>query len=338
MTTFRRSVLSAVAAVIASTSLIAGPANAVSTTSPNQNVGQALEIAPPVLNIKANPGETVRTNISLRDVSTSPLVVRNQINDFVAAGEDGTPKLLLDENGNAESSPYSLKDWIQPLPQFTLKPKEVNNLPVTIRVPANAAPGGYYAVVRFTASPPGLDGSGVSLSASLGTLILLRVNGDAKEDVKVEEFAATKSGVSNWLFESAPITFLTRIKNNGSSHEQPTGQIAVKDMFGNAIANVNVNLNRSNILPGSIRKFEPALDKSVIGDRFLFGRYTADLKISYGTSGQTATASTSFWVIPWRLVGFVILLIVILFVVARIALKRYTERVVANSRGRRRRR
>ena len=338
MTDIRRILLSALALAMALTSVAALGASAASPASPNQNVGQALEIAPPVLNIKANPGETVRTNISLRDVSTSPLVVRNQINDFVAAGEDGTPRLLLEENGDQETSPYSLKDWVQPLPQFTLQPREVNQLPVTIRVPADAAPGGYYAVVRFTASPPGLDGSGVSLSASLGTLILLRVNGDAKEDMKVEEFSATKNGQENWLFESAPITFLARIKNNGSSHEQPTGQASVKDMFGNAVANINFNLNRSNILPGSIRKFEQPLDSSVIGDRFLFGRYTADLKMSYGTQGQTITASTSFWVIPWRLVGFIILLIVILFVVARIALKRYTERVVANTRGRRRRR
>ncbi len=333
----RRIILSAVAAAMAVTSVTALPVFA-ATPSANQNVGQALEIAPPVLNLKADPGEVVKTTISLRDVSTSPLVVRNQINDFVAAGEDGTPKLLIDENGNAESSPYSLKDWVQPLPQFTLQPREVNQLPVTIRVPANAAPGGYYAVVRFTASPPGLDGNGVSLSASLGTLILLRVNGDAKEGMKVEEFSATKNGSSNWLFESAPINFITRLKNEGSSHEQPTGQAAVKDMFGNAVANINFNLSRNNILPGSIRKFEQPLDSSVIGNRVLFGRYTADLTMSYGTQGQTMTASTSFWVIPYRLIGFAILLIIIAFVVIRIALKRYTERVVANTRGRRRRR
>ena len=240
MKNVRRIALSALAFTIALSSLVP-----LSAFAANQDVGQALEIAPPVLNIKANPGEAVKTTISLRDVSTSPLVVRNQINDFVAAGEDGTPKLLLDEN--AEPSPYSLKDWIQPLPEFTLKPREVNQLPVTINVPANAAPGGYYAVVRFTASPPGLDGTGVSLSASLGTLILLRVNGDAKEAVSIEQFAATKNGDEKSLFESAPVTFLTRIRNSGSSHEQPSGQVAIKDMFGNAVANVNVNLNQNNI-------------------------------------------------------------------------------------------
>lgn len=302
----------------------------------NQNAGQALEIAPPVLNLKADPGEVITTKIILRDVSTSPLVVRNQINDFVASGEDGTPRLLLEESD--KENPYSLKNWIQPLPEFTLQPKQINELPVKIAVPANAAPGGYYGVVRFTAAPPGLDGTGVSLSASLGTLVLLRVNGDAKQLMSVEEFSASKNGKSNWLFESPPIEFVARLKNEGSTHEQPTGTITVSDMFGNKIAGVNVNLTRNNVLPSSIRKFDQVLDKSTIGDRFLFGRYTADMKIDYGTKGQTLTASTSFWVIPYRLIGFAILLLIIAFVVIRIALARYNERVIARSRSRRRRR
>lgn len=321
-------------ALVLGIAISAMPANFVHAA--NQNAGQALEIAPPVLNLTADPGQTITTKIILRDVSTSKLVVRNQINDFVAGGEDGTPRLLLEES--AEDSPYSLKSWIQPLPEFTLNPKQINELPVKIKVPADAAPGGYYAVVRFTATAPDLEGTGVSLSASLGTLVLMRINGDAKESMKVEEFVTTKNGKKTGLFESQPITFMARIKNEGSTHEQPTGSIVVADMFGNKIAGVNVNLTRSNVLPNSIRKFEQTLDKAVIGDRFLFGRYTADMKLTYGTKGQTVTESTSFWVIPYRLVGFAILLIVIVVVIIRIALKRYTERVVERSRGRRRRR
>jgi hypothetical protein len=334
MKTFRRVVYSV--SIFAVAISVLSPA---ASQAANQNVGQALEIAPPVLNLRADPGKTVRATINLRDVSSSPLVVRNQINDFVAGGEDGTPKLLIDENGEqSEESPYSLKEWVQPLPQFTLQPREVNELPLTINVPKNAAPGGYYAVIRFTASPPGIDQSGVSLSASLGTLVLLRVNGDAKEAMSIEEFSTTKNGANTWLFESPPVTFSTRVKNEGSVHQQPVGQILVKDMFGGAVANVNVNLNQNNVLPASIRQFPGVLDSTVIGNRFLFGRYTADLKMSYGSEGQTMTASTSFWVIPYRLVGFALLLLLIAFIVIRIALKRYTERVVARSRSNRRRR
>jgi hypothetical protein len=297
--------------------------------------GEALEIAPPVLNIKANPGQTITATIQLRDVTTTPLVVRNQINDFVAKDETGTPKLLLD---NTEKSPYSLKDWIQPLSEFTMKPKAINKLALTIRVPSNAAPGGYFAIVRFTASPPGLNGTGVSLSASLGTLVLLRVNGNAKESLSVAQFSATKNADPNWLFESAPISFVERIKNEGNTYEQPTGQVAISDMFGNKIAGLNVNMTTNNVLPGSIRRFTQILDKSVIGDRFLFGRYTADMKLTYGSKGQVLTASTSFWVIPYRLIVFSILLLIIAFIVLRLALRRYTERAIARSRSRRRRR
>ena len=77
----------------------AQPAHA-APTAPKQTTntgGQALEIAPPVVNISANPGQTVKTQISLRDVSSGPLIVTGQINDFVAGDENGTPKILLDD-------------------------------------------------------------------------------------------------------------------------------------------------------------------------------------------------------------------------------------------------
>jgi hypothetical protein len=296
--------------------------------------GQALEIAPPVLNLTADPGESIQANISIRDVSTSPLVVTSEVNDFTANGEDGTPKLLLEEG---ETSPYSLKAWVAPIPSLTLKPKQIESLPVTIRVPADAAPGGYYAVVRFTATPPELEDTGVSLSASLGTLILLRVNGDAKESISVEQFTASKDGTVGSVFDAAPLDFIVRLRNEGTVHQQPTGRIAVKDMFNNHIANVNVNLAQANVLPGSVRRFEAPLDKAVIGDRWLFGRYTADLTVTYGSAKDTTTSTMTFWIIPYKLIAAIILGLLLLFFIIRIALKRYNEYIIGQTRGRRRR-
>ncbi len=297
--------------------------------------GQALEIAPPVVNLTADPGEVKDVSISLRDISENSLVVSGQVNDFSARGEDGTPQLNLDDT---EANPYSIKSWIDPLKQLTLQPREVKSLPVTIRVPKNAAPGGYYGVIRFTANAPGVTGNGVSLSASLGALIFIRVNGDAKESTSVAEFyTSSKDGTRNWLFESQPVTFVARVKNDGNVHEQPTGQITVKDIFGNVVTSVNMNLERRNVLPGSIRKFESDMDKSNIGDRFLFGYYTASIKLTYGTKDQTTTANLSFWVIPWRLVLTVIGVVIVLIIVIRFLVKRYTDRVVGRSRGSRRR-
>jgi hypothetical protein len=297
--------------------------------------GQALEIAPPVTNLTADAGDVKTININLRDISSNALVVTGEVNDFTAAGEDGTPKLTLDAN---ETSPYSIKTWIDTLQQLTLQPREVKTLPVTVRVPKNAAPGGYYGVIRFTATAPGVTGNGVSLSASLGALIFIRVSGDAKESVNFAEFYTTdKSGNKNWLFESQPVTFVARIQNAGNVHEQPTGQITVKDMFGNAVASVNMNLERRNVLPSSIRKFEADMDKTNVGNRFLFGYYTANIVMTYGANNQTVTSTVGFWIIPWRLVLTVLGALIVVVIVIRFLVKRYTDRVVGRSRGSRRR-
>lgn len=284
--------------------------------------GQALEIAPPVIVLNANPGETINSTITLRDVSRDSLIVTNQINDFVAGGEDGTPKLILDDT---ESSPYSMKSWITPIPQLTIVSKKIEKLPLTITVPANAAPGGYYSVVRFTATPATLNGTGVSLSASLGALILLKVNGVATENLTIEEFSANKNGGTNWLFENTPIDFVTRFKNNGNLHEQPVGQITITDMFGKKTAVVNVNLEDNNILPQSVRRFEQTLDNKTIGNKILFGRYTAELKMTYGADKQVVTQTITFWVIPYTLIGVIILALIAGFLGLRFAIKRYNS-------------
>jgi hypothetical protein len=321
-------------------------ADAVTTPSPTNNgVGQALEIAPPVINLTADPGQVIKTEISIRDVSSGKLRVSSEINDFLASGEDGVPKILLNDE---EESPYSLKNWISPLPSLLLNPKELKKLPVTIKVPTNAAPGGYYGVVRFTATAPELDDTGVSLSASLGALILVRVNGAAKEELSIESFTvntvpggifdAKANGTPKNLFESLPIQFVERIRNSGNVHEQPAGQVVIKNMFGKKVAAQNVNLPPRNILPGSIRKFSQPLDKSVIGNNRFFGRYTAELKITYGPDKKTITKTTTFWVIPVGLIIGAVVALIALFIAFRVMIKRYNRAVIRKAQKRARRR
>lgn len=302
--------------------------------SPNQTASQALEINPPVLPLSGDPGEVITAQIAIRDVSDSPLVVKGEINDFVAAGEDGTPKILLEEG---ETSPYSMKSWFGPLSTLTLKPKQIENLPITITIPANAAPGGYYSVIRFTATPPEMSSNGVSLSASLGALVMLQVKGDVTQKMNLEEFFVEKDAKKSSFIEAAPLDFVVRIRNEGTIHEQPTGVITVNDMFGNKTAGVNVNLERRNVLPGSIRRFQSPLDKSVIGDKILFGRYTAELSISYG-SDKTTISTLSFWVIPWKVIVIGIGALIAIFVLLRLGIKRYNEYIISKSSPRRRRR
>lgn len=305
------------------------------TTSPTNsiNAGQALEIAPPVVTLTVNPGQTVSIPIYLRDISKTNLVVTGQADDFLAAGEDGTPKLLLDSEG---TNPFSLKNWVTSLPGLTLIPREIKAMNVTVHVPKDASPGGHYGVIRFTATPPNLDTTGVSLSASLGALLLLTVSGKITESVSIEQFATSQNGQIGWLFEAPPIDLVERFRNSGNVHEQPTGRITIKDMLGRKLADVNVNIPPANVLPNSIRRYEQSLGNAIIGDKVMFGRYTADLTVTYGASKTMLTNHLDFWVIPYRLIIVLIIALVAAFFILRFAIKRYNRFIIGQSQRSRR--
>lgn len=313
--------------------VLVGLSAAPAVAATNRGTGEALEIAPPLITLKANPGQTLKTEIKLRDVSGGDLVVSEQVNDFVAAGEDGTPKILL--KPSQEKDPYSMRTWVSALPTMTLKPQQITTLHVTIHVPANAAPGGHYGVVRFTARPPELHDTGVALSASLGALMLVTVNGPLKENMSIASLSVTDNkGKQGSLFESTPLKFVTRVKNDGNIHEEPTGHIMITDMFGHTVAGVNVNMQQRNVLPASIRKFTSDLDSSVIGNKKLFGYYKASLDMTYGTkTTQHMTSTVSFWVIPYKLIIGVILLLVVGFFVLRTMIRRYNQSIINRAQG-----
>jgi hypothetical protein len=287
--------------------------------------GQALEIAPPVLILSANPGQTIHSTINLRNISTGPLFVTSQINDFTAQGEAGIPKILLNE---IKPTPYSIKDWVGNLQDLTMKSKELKKLPITINVPENASPGGYFGVVRFSATPPELKDTGVALQASLGSLVFLRVNGDVKEQLSLVDFSANQNGKPSGFFESTPIKFVEKVKNTGNLFEQPTGQIVITDMFGKKVASVNVNLDQKFVLQESTRQFEQTLDSKTIGNKILFGKYHAELKMTYGSKKQTLVSSIDFWVIPYRLIGVIVVLVLIIGASLFYLIKRYNQFIV----------
>lgn len=301
--------------------------------------GQALEIAPPVIILSADPGETLTTQINIRDISSGSLLVKGELNDFTAAGEDGTPKILEDD----ETSAYSLKNWVTFPSELLLNSKQLKKLPITINIPSNASPGGYYGTIRFTARAPELKDTGVSLSASLGALLMIRVKGVAKEELSIKDFYTSSvdtrdennnevSGKSGNFFESAPIQFNQRLTNTGNVYEQPSGLVTITDMFGKKIATLGINQPPRQILPDSTRRFTQLLDKSVIGKKILFGRYKADLSVVYGDDKKTINSSFTFWVIPYRIILAIITAIIILFVVFRSGIRRYNKHIIKKSR------
>ncbi len=283
--------------------------------------GQGLEISPPLIELKTDPGKTVTSTIRVRNVTQDTLVIKSQINDFVANGEDGQPKLLLDTD---EESPYSIKSWIVSVPAITLKKGEQKPILVTLRVPDDASPGGHFGVIRFTGTPPELEDTGVSLSASVGTLMLVNVSGNTSESAEVSDLYTAQNGKKRSFFEYGPITIVERIKNTGNVFFKPSGSVRVNNMFGRPVETFSINENGGNVLPGSTRKFEQELS-----NKLLFGRYTVQADIVYGEKNSIITESTSFWVIPYKLIAIFLagVVLTVLFV------KRYNRYIVKKAQG-----
>jgi hypothetical protein len=313
-------VITMTALLLRSTTVLA----ATPTAQPNSPNGQGIEISPPVIDIKADPGQSIKANIRIRNVTSGDLTVRGQVDDFGAKGEDGEPDLLL---GETAATRYSVKFWIPSVPSFTLKSQEVRTAEVQINVPANAEPGGHYGVVRFTGLPPNVDGTGVSLSASIGALILLRVSGNITEQLSITDFYASKHDARKGFFETGPITLNERIKNEGSIHVKPSGYVEVYNTFGKRVQHLAISDPPHNILPDSIRKFSQTTDK-----KFMFGRYTVKFKASYGDNKSISSRTISFWVIPYRLIAALLIALLTLLFLLRLGIKRYNRFIVEQAR------
>jgi hypothetical protein len=305
--------------------VLAATTPAPAAKTPAATPGQGLEISPPVIELNANPGQTITAQIRVRNVASGELIAKGRADDFGAGdSEDGQPKLLIDEQG---ATRYSLKYWVQSVPDLRLAPQELKTATVQIVVPANAEPGGHFGVVRFTAVPPDVQGTGVALSASVGSLILLRVGGNITDSVKLAEFSAGQTGKRGSFFEHGPIDFTVRLQNDGSVHEKVQGSIAVTGPFGSKVGTIAVNEKGGNVLPGSIRKFQQQLAK-----KSLFGHYKAKLALSYVNGTKKIDQTIGFWIIPWKLILLALVALVVLGYLLRLAIRRYNEHIIAQAR------
>lgn len=289
------------------------------------NTAQGMEISPALVELNAAKGNTYNITLNIRNVTASDLVYSLSADDFTAAGESGIPKVALNSNLPVTAS---IKTWVTMIPKFTLQSQKSKTIVAQIVVPSNAEPGGHYGVLRFSGQTPELEGTGVSIQASAGVLLLIRVDGDITEKADLSSFySANADDKQSWFFENGPIKFVTRIQNEGNIHIKPVGSIEVRDMFGGLVSTIPANEEKSNVLPDSIRRFEGSYNKD-----WMFGRYTANLTLGYGSTGQAITNTITFWVIPYKLIfAGLFVLATIAFIFVRL-IKVYNKYIITKSK------
>ncbi|HCM68241.1 MAG TPA: hypothetical protein DIS62_04575 [Candidatus Kerfeldbacteria bacterium] len=290
---------------------------------------EAITLIPPSLELGLIPGQESQTSIKLFNEESTAVELYTESRNFTATGETGLP--LFD----FESEQIGLSTWITVEEgPIVLQPGGRYEVPVSILPPANADPGGHYAAIFFSTTPP-TEGQ-VRISSKVGTLILATVQGDISESGLIQELA-TRGGSK--LHTRLPITFVTRFKNTGNVHLKPAGTITVKNLFGKTTATLDFNTGKGATLPTTTRLYETLWEHTAVNategsfwtqfwqeyanerNNLAFGRYTAEQRLTAGATNQVqGLATVSFWVLPWRvvlvwsLVGIIILFVLILLI------------------------
>lgn len=289
----------------------------------------ALTVSPVRLELSGDPGDTVFGNFKLFNEKDEPLKYYIIFRTFSAKDETGEPNFPEEQD--------EFISWVNVSPEVTVPAKDYKELTFKVNIPKDADPSAHFAAIFASTIPPKNEdnSSTLKITGEVGTLILFRVNGDFKAGADILEFDTKERKNS---YTELPVWFYYRFQNSGDNYIKPLGDIIIKNFFGGTTKVIPANRDKGNILPGSVRKFESAWweaggvknqspDFKPYGEpqtfwehvshqwnNFAFGKYTATLNLAYEkSSDKTATATTSFWMIPWHLLSVIIVVGTIFF-------------------------
>ncbi len=289
-----------------------------------------ITISPASFDFGVNPGATETNVIKITNASDTELTLESRVENILGADENGRVQLTEKE------TEFALSSWVTVTPsRFTLKARESRTISFTIKVPVNAEPGGHYGSILIGTVAASSETTGSSIVQRVGSLLLVRVAGEARELGTVTNFV-TKPYNGTWqeqkssdntttflipdaqqlakekaarYFSNGPITFVLSFKNNGNVHFQPKGFVRVTNIFGRVVAQLPVFPR--NVFPGVER------DNAVLWDagKLWGGYYKAELVGLYGQKNQVLSATTTFWAFPHGAaiaIGILLVLVILL--------------------------
>lgn len=261
-----------------------------------------------------DPGANTKRTLSITNRIDKNVTFTIDIEDVVGSDNSFEQVRLL---GN-ERGPYSLKDFLIPeITEFTLSPGEKISIPISVELPLDSEPRGYYGAVIVSAKSAESDTgedvevAGVTkLVTRVGSIFLVKINGDSEEVSSLWDFKAI--GPEKMFYSEHPEGFEVAVKNDGNVHLVHYGEIKVKNIFGKEVARMPLNAFFS--LPDSTRYREVEWPQS-----FSFGYYKAELSLYQGYNDDAGflDSKISFFVIPWTILAGLILVVLAIYSLIR---------------------
>ena len=312
-TNFVLSFFVAAMVVVMTTPAAAQTPSYATTDLPTKDTFGDFVVGPGKIELTVNPGESKTVNLTLANRMGDDRVFDIVVEDMKGSEDPAQTVVLL---GN-DRGPYSLRDYFQiPERSFMLPHAKKAIVPVTVSVPADAEPGGYYGSVLFTTTSKKTEAEqgAAAIISRIGVLFFVTVPGGTGYEGKMESFKVKKP-----FFTEGPIPFQILYRNTGTIHLNPSGKISIKNMMGTQVE--SLTLDPWFALPGSLR-----LREVEWGRHMLLGRYTADAEIYRGYGDGIDRATVTFWVIPVVPTAIAVGVLFFLFFVIRFFATRFEFR------------
>lgn len=305
------------------------------------NNTHALSLTPVRIEVSGNPGETLAKEITIINESEGSQTYYSSYANFEASGDTGNPSFVEAKD--------DIGTWITAPELLTLKAQESKIVPISIKIPMDAEPGGHFGSIFFGTNP-NTPGSGVSIGAKTGILVLLSVNGNVKEAGGLVDFS-TKD--NKRFYNTLPVSFTYRFKNDGGDRIKPVGKITMRNIVYLPADRIDANPTSGNILPDSTRRFNvdwvknprakdyvaptgafaQFFDQAIYQWRnFAIGPYFAKLNLLYGTEAIRVNKTAFFFVFPWQLIICLVVIFIIVFWGGKKLIRRYNKHIIQKAR------
>jgi hypothetical protein len=211
----------------------------------------AVEAEEPKERITLSPSST-ELKIDAGDTTSGTMKV---INDgdiaygfSVYARPYGVTNEQYDPDFTNQESNAGVYKWVQfDQTKYQIQPGETIEINYTLRVPADAAPGGHYGVLFAETDERGLEGTGVARKKRVGNLLYVTVNGTYKTSGVFKEFI-----LPFWQTKS-PVVSSARVENTGNVDFRAKVSTVARDIFGRTKYKY---VGDPIVLPGTTRLLE----------------------------------------------------------------------------------
>jgi hypothetical protein len=209
---------------------------------------ERITLSPSSTSLAVDAGQTVTGSMKVVNDGTVSYGFNVYARPYAVSNE------AYDPDFTKQAANTGVYKWVQfNQTAYTIEPGQTIEVKYTLRVPADAAPGGHYGVLFAETNERGLEGTGVARKKRVGNLLYITVNGAYKTEGNLKEFI-----LPFWQFK-APVVSSLRLQNTGNADFKTKVTTTAKSLFGQTKFTY---MGDPIVLPGTTRLVEMKWEKA----------------------------------------------------------------------------